>query len=265
MGMPVIFTPQAFGVQLWLFCASAGGESSPKTPALSAIVVFFRWLYMGVVNSLSPGYNSNSLFPRSKHRETYNYSMHFARWKSSMVLVAAISVPCAAQTVANEASTPHIILRKLAAPTYPPLARQARIAGDVMLSLAIHADGNIESVSTVNGHPMLLQAALDSAKQSTFECRGCKVDSIVSEVLTYSFQLSQREPDPCCCSSAVAAEKATPVLHVSDSGDHIVVTGTPGCVCPDRCTSAWAFQHAHFRSVKCVFLWKCGFHDYSIY
>ena len=32
MDILVIFTPGAFGVQLWLFCASAGGEISPKTP-----------------------------------------------------------------------------------------------------------------------------------------------------------------------------------------------------------------------------------------
>jgi TonB family protein len=187
----------------------------------------------------------------------------FVLWKA--VLVLAISLPCAAQIVANEDSAPHIILSKLSPPTYPPLARQARVGGDVTIKLAIHADGSIESVRALNGHPMLVQAALESAKQSTFECRDCKMDSNVSEILTYSFQLSPPEPDPCCCSSAAASGNGAPVLHVSESGDHIVLTAAPGCTCPDRCTGAWAFQHAHFRSAKCLFLWKCGFHDYSVY
>ncbi|MGA3090215.1 MAG: TonB family protein [Terriglobales bacterium] len=45
--------------------------------------------------------------------------------------------------------------------TYPPLARQANITGDVELKLEIRKNGSIQSVSVVNGHPMLTQAALN--------------------------------------------------------------------------------------------------------
>jgi TonB family protein len=182
--------------------------------------------------------------------------------------VLAISLPCVPQTANKsefEGSAAHIILSKLSQPTYPPLARQARVGGDVRIKLEIKADGSIESAKTVSGHPMLAQAALDSAKQSRFECRDCEVNSNASEILTYSFQISSRELDPCCCSSGFTSKNAVSVLHVSESGDHIMLTAPPACICPDRCSSARAFREAHFRSVKCLFLWKCGFHDYSIY
>jgi protein TonB len=58
--------------------------------------------------------------------------------------------------------------------TYPPLARQANITGDVELKLEIRKDGSIQSASVVSGHPMLTQAALNSAQRSHFECRGCE-------------------------------------------------------------------------------------------
>jgi TonB family protein len=182
-----------------------------------------------------------------------------------MALVLAISHLCVAQIAADGRSVAHVILNNLSPPSYPPLARQARIGGDVNIELAIHADGSIESVKAINGHPMLVQAALDSAKQSSFKCRDCTVDLVVGATLTYSFEISSVELDPCCCSSDVPHASAALVLHVSESGDHILLTAPPACICPDRCSSARAFREAHFRSVKCLFLWKCGFHDYSIY
>jgi TonB family protein len=182
-----------------------------------------------------------------------------------MAPVLAISPLCIAQMPASIGSAGHVVLSDLSPPTYPPLARQARIGGDVTIELAIQADGSIESVKAINGHPMLVQSALDSAKQSSFKCLDCTVGLVVSATLTYSFQISPRELDPCCCSSDVPHASPAPVLHVSESGDHIVLKAPPACICPDICTGRSAFQHAHFRSAKCLFLWKCGFHDYSVY
>ena len=179
-----------------------------------------------------------------------------------MALMLAISHLCVAQIAAIGASG-YIVMSNLSPPTYPPLARQARIGGDVNIELAIHADGRIESVKAISGHPMLVQSALDSAKQSSFKCRDCTVD-LVSATLTYSFEISPVALDPCCCSSDVRHARPDPILHVSETGDHILLTTPPACVCPDICASRSAFQHAHFRSAKCLFLWKCGFHDYSI-
>ncbi len=50
-------------------------------------------------------------------------------------------------------------------PTYPPLARQARIQGTVVLQAVIGKDGNIQNLKVVSGHPMLAPAALEAVKQ----------------------------------------------------------------------------------------------------
>jgi len=50
-------------------------------------------------------------------------------------------------------------------PAYPPLARQARIQGTVVVRAVISKDGSIESLTLVSGHPMLVPAAMDAVKQ----------------------------------------------------------------------------------------------------
>jgi periplasmic protein TonB len=49
-------------------------------------------------------------------------------------------------------------------PAYPPLAREARIQGVVVLTAIINKDGNIENLQLVSGHPMLAPAAIDAVK-----------------------------------------------------------------------------------------------------
>ena len=50
-------------------------------------------------------------------------------------------------------------------PAYPPLARQARIQGNVVLHAIISKDGRVEQLSVISGHPLLIQAALDAVRQ----------------------------------------------------------------------------------------------------
>src|SRR5271169_5850468 len=57
-----------------------------------------------------------------------------------------------------------LLVRKVN-PVYPPLARQARIQGQVILRAVISKDGSIENLQLVSGHPMLVQSALDAVKQ----------------------------------------------------------------------------------------------------
>ena len=54
-------------------------------------------------------------------------------------------------------------------PPYPPLARQARIQGTVRLEAIIDKDGNVKSLSVVSGHPLLVQAAIDSVSQWKYQ------------------------------------------------------------------------------------------------
>jgi TonB family protein len=88
----------------------------------------------------------------------------------------------------TNAATPEtgVVLTKLFPPAYPPLARQARIMGDVKLQVGIRQDGSVASGDVVSGHPMLKQAALDSAQKSQFECRQCG-DPVTAYSMTYTF------------------------------------------------------------------------------
>ncbi|MBI2818820.1 MAG: energy transducer TonB [Acidobacteria bacterium] len=56
-----------------------------------------------------------------------------------------------------------------ARPVYPPLARQARIQGTVRLEAVINKQGQIEELTVVSGHPMLIQAALDAVAKWQYE------------------------------------------------------------------------------------------------
>jgi periplasmic protein TonB len=57
-----------------------------------------------------------------------------------------------------------LLVRKVQ-PNYPPLARQARIQGTVVLHAVISKDGSIENLQLVSGHPMLAPAAIEAVKQ----------------------------------------------------------------------------------------------------
>jgi protein TonB len=56
------------------------------------------------------------------------------------------------------------LIRKVQ-PTYPPLARAARIQGTVLLQAVISKQGSIEHLQLISGHPMLVQAAMDAVRQ----------------------------------------------------------------------------------------------------
>lgn len=54
-------------------------------------------------------------------------------------------------------------------PVYPPLARQARIAGTVRLTAIISREGAIRNLQVMSGHPLLTAAALDAVKQWLYQ------------------------------------------------------------------------------------------------
>ncbi len=85
------------------------------------------------------------------------------------------SILSSTPTVAPKIATPQrvrvssgvqsgLLIRKVP-PAYPPLARQARIQGVVILQAQISKDGNIENLQLISGHPMLAPAAIEAVKQ----------------------------------------------------------------------------------------------------
>jgi TonB family protein len=119
-----------------------------------------------------------------------------------MVIAAACSFAVIENASAQSAQTSDappsgVVLLKLSDPIYPRLAQQARIAGEVDLMLGIRRDGTFESAVVVSGHPMLKQAALDSAQRSQFECVGCG-EAVNLYALKYKFQIAPRDPPRDC-------------------------------------------------------------------
>jgi periplasmic protein TonB len=64
----------------------------------------------------------------------------------------------------SQGVTKGLLVRRVE-PTYPPLARSARVQGEVVLSAIISVNGDIENLQLVSGHPMLVPAALTAVKQ----------------------------------------------------------------------------------------------------
>ncbi len=77
-------------------------------------------------------------------------------------------------------------------PIYPPLARQARIQGTVVLEAIISRSGTIESLKLVQGHPMLVPAAMEAVRQWRYRPTLLNGEPVeVLTTITVHFMLSQ--------------------------------------------------------------------------
>lgn len=56
-------------------------------------------------------------------------------------------------------------LVKKVTPVYPPLAKQARVQGQVRFTAIIGKDGTIQNLQLIGGHPLLVPAAQEAVKQ----------------------------------------------------------------------------------------------------
>src|SRR6202140_3466159 len=81
---------------------------------------------------------------------------------STPVAVPKVAAPTRVRV--SQGVTEGMVLRRVQ-PNYPPLARQARIQGDVILQAEISKEGAIENLRVISGHPMLAPAAIDAVKQ----------------------------------------------------------------------------------------------------
>ncbi|HEX6505384.1 MAG TPA: TonB family protein [Terriglobales bacterium] len=81
---------------------------------------------------------------------------------STPVAVPKVATP---QRVRVSQGVSQGLLIKKIQPAYPPLARQARIQGQVLLQAEISKDGNIQNLRLISGHPMLAPAAIEAVKQ----------------------------------------------------------------------------------------------------
>jgi protein TonB len=76
------------------------------------------------------------------------------------------------------------------APTYPPVAKTARVQGAVVLKAEIGRNGKVQDLQVIKGKPLLTAAALDAVKQWRYRpyyVNGQPVD--VDTLITINFQL----------------------------------------------------------------------------
>jgi protein TonB len=81
---------------------------------------------------------------------------------STPVAVPKVATP---QRVRVSQGVTEGLLMKKVQPNYPPLARSARIQGQVVLQAVIGKDGTIQNLRAISGHPMLTPAAIDAVRQ----------------------------------------------------------------------------------------------------
>jgi TonB family protein len=160
---------------------------------------------------------------------------------------------CAAQGLSvADSSQNGVDLTKLVQPIYPPMARAARITGDVDLVLTVRPDGAVDSVVVISGHPLLKESAVTSARQSQFECRRC-TEQFNKYRLVYTFNIEGE----CECepreTPSIKKEPQQAYPQFSDAQHRVTVVAQVLCICDPAATKI------RVRSVKCVYLWRCGF------
>jgi len=84
-----------------------------------------------------------------------------------------------------------LLLRRVQ-PVYPPLARQARIQGTVVLSAVINKSGEIVDLKLISGHPMLAPAAIAAVKQWKYQSYMLNGEAVpVKTQIQVNFTLSE--------------------------------------------------------------------------
>ena len=85
---------------------------------------------------------------------------------SSLAAVPRLSQPApAVQRVRVSQGVIKGLLSYRVEPAYPPLAKQARIQGVVVMTALIDKGGNVQNLQVVSGHPLLAPAAIEAVKQ----------------------------------------------------------------------------------------------------
>jgi protein TonB len=76
-------------------------------------------------------------------------------------------------------------------PMYPPLARQARIQGDVQIDAVIDPAGNVVEMQVLSGHPLLIPAALEALRKWKYQPSYLNEEPVsVQLVVTIRFRLN---------------------------------------------------------------------------
>lgn len=83
----------------------------------------------------------------------------------SVVVLAMVMGAFATSAVAQGSRA----LKSKVTPSYPELAKKMNVNGAVKVELLIGANGSVKSAKAIGGHPLLIDAAVNAAKQFKYE------------------------------------------------------------------------------------------------
>ncbi len=99
-----------------------------------------------------------------------------------------VAAPHGPYRVGGRVQAPRIV--REVQPAYPALAKQARIAGTVVMDCVIDAHGNVTQLKLVSGHPLLVRAAFDAVQEWKYEPTRLNGEPVAVEMhVTVHFQL----------------------------------------------------------------------------
>jgi protein TonB len=110
---------------------------------------------------------------------------------SNLAAVPKLSSAAPQRIRISQGVTKGLLIHRLE-PSYPPLARAARVQGEVLLSAVIDTNGMIQNLQLISGHPMLVPSAIAAVKQWRYKpylLNGQPVE--VETQITVIFSLSQ--------------------------------------------------------------------------
>ena len=124
--------------------------------------------------------------------------------KLHLVATIALVITLTALAGAQEAAPQRVLVSttqmadqilKKVPPAYPPLARQARIQGTVLLKVVINKSGDVESTQLISGHPMLAPGAIEAVKQWKYKPYLLNGEPVEVETnVTVNFTLADKPP-----------------------------------------------------------------------
>jgi TonB family protein len=97
-------------------------------------------------------------------------SVHM-RWIQALLALVATAVFAGSIAIAQQSNVEESKrkVKSRTSTTYPDLARRLGITGKVRIEIIIGPDGRVKTARAVGGHPVLVQACMDSVKEWRFE------------------------------------------------------------------------------------------------
>ena len=80
---------------------------------------------------------------------------------------APVITPQAPIRVGGMVKEPSVV--KVVPPVYPKIAMKARVTGTVVLEATVTAEGTVDEIKVISGHPLLIPSAIECVKQWRYE------------------------------------------------------------------------------------------------